>query len=1795
MNAIGRMTHEYLIGNPQITFFKLVYKRHTNFAIEPVEVVLQGVIGSDKTVMAKLPRDADLVGQIYIVVPNTPDESYNYTPNCDNVFAMIDTVEILIGGQTIDKQTGEWLHLWTKLTYSSSKYSILMDQMMNPSENRFYIPLQFWFCRNPGLYIPLLTLEYHDVEIKIKFSEKTWSDFSLQDCDCEKQSIRLLCDYVFLDTPERRIFACNSHEYLIEQVQLNELKIQPNYNDVVMPLVYSFPVKELIWTIYDNASIKPFLYEMMEEGKIKMNGMDRIPVRDAKFFSILERYEHHTGGNLLCDCSENDNYYQTLTLYQAIDTIGATDIKHYSGSDYLIISNFQDDSGNTTPPTSKTYKFNESTLQFEDSKTIPNNSITTAVKYKGQQYIYDSSGNIPNIQSIMSTFDESNNDMYVALSDESSNLYVKKYNSSSNEWESLGEITEKGSDIMIAYGNNPSIPYILYFNELDELKIGWYINNEWKYSWKQETSSNVNNNLDISLPDPTGINNNSTVFSFLIGNDNSVYIGLYWSGSNFKIRKNQGGIYGWGELDIDYIKSFVGATDGFNCNTSIAFPSQSINKSLYMAYSSQVEQKACISWTPPQESVYVRLTWNPNTEITLPTENNKYLVVNGTATQGASTFDVVSSSNIDNISVTGCVLYTETGEEIGTLKDSSGNTISIVSYDEISQQMNGGLLVNLNQNDKVYTEPWGLGNTNYINFSNNKVTEIDMTIMESSNAYRYIWTTASYSVGDLVINVEGMDARKIFWAGAKIYAAPSPSAKPTIYIGDVDESGTTATSIPIKAPGLAEELPANYYLFVFNVFHSFTLSNTPFVIYCEKDESGNVDIIVRKAVMFNNALKINSNTWATNGVYMGGVFYPGIKQWEELTIANWDNNHHTNAVTAALNSKSKTIYSVKIIAIGNYIFLAYSDWSGHSNPGKISIWKYDNGGNESTTVFDESGLPWVDVTGNGNFPTHLTNYEVSNIELSSVSNVLYISYIVKYQDVDYRWVVLSYDIDTDTWYDYGGTDWPVSYIYFKATLISLSIKSSNIKIITNKYNNNTEKIIKGLNVWKWAAPGWVFDGSTQIDESLNSYINNPVINASIIVESNNTLISITEEDDSGNLISSVWYRPDDNVTEWMPYKDMSLPLVPKQNNISMEMSLNVPYIHYKNTNSDIICMKYYPSDTLIGWYDLSFVTSVPKATESPEYKRVFSFVNPGLTTSSFKLYNNRTPYFIYTNEDESVNILKYNNIVDFDNVDEADGSNYNSIAFDESNNIFVAIYDENTNKISVMKDDSGNWSQIGSEPFTIISVKWIKLIINSNNYYVFFQRNINNYNDGSVIKYNNTSNKWEFYCYPGFVNSKLNDYGKNITISENDNFFVTTLTNNSEKNGSVISLVDSNAIRGSYNYKHFTYNSERYVLNVFPIAAPQENIETVGGFIYKLDNDNLIDMSITEKFLTAVNGPVHCDVYEIDGIIHISVANMRDTSGNWEQNSHIYTVTGTFPNMITGTPYEFATVGAVHIEYFKIDTTDYIFVVQYRNNSGDYNINSTLYIHDSVPSLTSHQTIQTNGARHAKYFNIDTYHYLAIANFGGEDGTNGVSVESKIYKWNTVTNSFDEYLSVSTTSIVKWTYFNFDDKHYLISANNREHVDYPFTSISFTKDTQVNSVLYIWDTTKTAGNELVKIKDVSTRAALDWTPFVINNKQYLAVSNNQQNPSYDTTSEVYKLSEGVVPLAQNNGCFYLYSFAISPEEHQPSGTCNFSRIKRPELHLTLPDLSNNRCISVYATNYNLLTIEDGMGGVKYVN
>ena len=273
----------YLTGNPQITFFKTTYRRHTNFSMECIRQTLEGTVAAGNRVVAKLARNGDLVHDCFIKVPSYLTSDNGAKGNSNPGHNMLDFIECEIGGQLIDKHYGHWMEAHAELTEVGSNCGRTNDMqfgdnglnsyltnsdfqrvafaggvLCTSSTGRIpthYVPLRFWFCRHIGLSLPLIALQYHEVNINIKFTEHggLWDTSGAYPTGKPNMIPELWCNYIYLDTDERRRFAQVSHEYLVEQVQLNNFTMIPDSQNK-FALNLNHPVKELVWVVMDGGN-----------------------------------------------------------------------------------------------------------------------------------------------------------------------------------------------------------------------------------------------------------------------------------------------------------------------------------------------------------------------------------------------------------------------------------------------------------------------------------------------------------------------------------------------------------------------------------------------------------------------------------------------------------------------------------------------------------------------------------------------------------------------------------------------------------------------------------------------------------------------------------------------------------------------------------------------------------------------------------------------------------------------------------------------------------------------------------------------------------------------------------------------------------------------------------------------------------------------------------------------------------------------------------------------------------------------------------------------------------------------------------------------------------------------------------------------------------------------------------------------------------------------------------------------------------------------------------------------------
>ena len=297
----------YLTANPQVTFFKQLYRRYSNFAMESVEQTFNGVANFGKKVQCIIARNGDLIHRMYLQVTlpsvDLNDPSVSLPDASGDQFRwlnwvghnLINNVYIEIGGTQIDKHYGDWLHIWNELTRTAGKQAGYAEMVGNVPEltnlitkvgldggctnqclggdphssaearsccpeYTLYIPFQFWFNRHAGLALPLIALQYHEVRLTLELNQLQnliWTNNpTILDAVNATGLVAasIYVDYIYLDTDERRRFAQVAHEYLIEQLQFTgDESITSASNKIKM--AFNHPCKEIVWVVQRDSFI----------------------------------------------------------------------------------------------------------------------------------------------------------------------------------------------------------------------------------------------------------------------------------------------------------------------------------------------------------------------------------------------------------------------------------------------------------------------------------------------------------------------------------------------------------------------------------------------------------------------------------------------------------------------------------------------------------------------------------------------------------------------------------------------------------------------------------------------------------------------------------------------------------------------------------------------------------------------------------------------------------------------------------------------------------------------------------------------------------------------------------------------------------------------------------------------------------------------------------------------------------------------------------------------------------------------------------------------------------------------------------------------------------------------------------------------------------------------------------------------------------------------------------------------------------------------------------------------------
>lgn len=319
----------FLTTKPQVTYFRSVTRRHTPFAAESMSQSYTGNADFGRKITSLVSRNGDLIYRAYVEIglpqltSNGAGQTVAWTRNIGHVIFQEITVDI--GGTIIDKHYGTWLTIYNELTQTAEHedgYNVMIGNTATLTTKAttipattINVPLIFWFNRNPTLALPLVALPYHDVKISFQFRPANecyvTSDNAILTNTPSLTNVDFYLDYIFLDTPERKMFSTQTHEYLIEQLQFNGVESISNSN-VRQKVTFAHPTKELYWVLQPAANTDNMANrwsdftdngtgtneynggQTMADCRIQVNTHDRLSQRNASYYNLIQSYWHHT-------------------------------------------------------------------------------------------------------------------------------------------------------------------------------------------------------------------------------------------------------------------------------------------------------------------------------------------------------------------------------------------------------------------------------------------------------------------------------------------------------------------------------------------------------------------------------------------------------------------------------------------------------------------------------------------------------------------------------------------------------------------------------------------------------------------------------------------------------------------------------------------------------------------------------------------------------------------------------------------------------------------------------------------------------------------------------------------------------------------------------------------------------------------------------------------------------------------------------------------------------------------------------------------------------------------------------------------------------------------------------------------------------------------------------------------------------------------------------------------------------------------------------------------------------------
>ena len=247
--AIGAQD-EFIMGNPEISFFNSTFKRHSNFSQSVEKQMIRGDVKNNSMSSVQIEKSGDMLGYMYMTIDDTIQALD--TQRWD---LLIDKIELLLGGSVIDTQDSVFTEKIAIDTFAQNVSRSAIGTHPGVHSRSYFYPLRFFMCEGPQNSLPLVALNYHNVELRIYWGSRA-SDYNIE----------FFANYYYLDNEERGNMATRTHDMLITQVQ----KSVPS-GETVQDLIFNHPVKYLASS---DTSVEGALTSPSNKIKLSINGVE---------------------------------------------------------------------------------------------------------------------------------------------------------------------------------------------------------------------------------------------------------------------------------------------------------------------------------------------------------------------------------------------------------------------------------------------------------------------------------------------------------------------------------------------------------------------------------------------------------------------------------------------------------------------------------------------------------------------------------------------------------------------------------------------------------------------------------------------------------------------------------------------------------------------------------------------------------------------------------------------------------------------------------------------------------------------------------------------------------------------------------------------------------------------------------------------------------------------------------------------------------------------------------------------------------------------------------------------------------------------------------------------------------------------------------------------------------------------------------------------------------------------------------------------------------------------------------